>query len=119
MTYEQYWYGHPLMAADYVRAERYRQERMNEEAWLHGAYVKRALESTVGNMFIKDQSDAIEYPTEPIPLFKDEEDDAEQKQRTDREEQEILFAQAYMAQMMIAGENWGKKTDQGEDNGSG
>lgn len=92
---------------------------MNEEAWLHGAYVARALASTVGNMFIKDKSDAIEYPTEPIPLFKDEADDEEQKQRTDREEQEILFAQAYMAQMMIAGENWGKKTDQGEDDGNG
>ena len=29
-------------------------------------------------------------------------------------EQEILFAQAYMAQMMIAGQNWGKHEQQGE-----
>ena len=119
MTYEQYWYGHPLIAAEYIKAERFRQERMNAEAWLHGAYVARALASTVGNMFVKDKREAIEYPTEPIPLFKGEKKEEEPKQDTLKEEQEILFAKAYMEQLCRVGKDWGKKTEQGETNGGG
>lgn len=106
------------MALDYIKADRYRQERLNDIAWLNGAYIARALAATVGNMFIKDKRDAIEYPSTPIPIFKNGEEDTAPQLKDSKEEQEVLFAKAYMAQMMIAGADWGKK-DRGEDNACG
>lgn len=102
MTYEQYWYGDPLMARAFFEADKLRQERENEIAWLHGAYFLRALDTIVGNIFRKTGSQLAEYPQKPIPLRKTGED-----QIMD-EEQEAVFAMAYMSSMVQAGKNWGK-----------
>jgi len=102
MTYEQYWYGDPLMVRDFYKAEQLRQQRRNEEAWLNGVYIMHALNATVCNMFRKEQE---KYPDKPFELAKQEDNIDKQN----REEQEALFAQAYMSQMVQAGKNWGKK----------
>lgn len=103
MTYEQYWYGDPLMVRAYLDAEKHRKERFNQEAWLQGVYFLRALDSVVGNVFRKKGSTAAEYPKEPIPLDKPKEDKTE-----DDEDKEALRAKLYMMNMKRAGQSWGK-----------
>lgn len=105
MTYEQYWYGDPLMVRAYYKADRLRQERMNEQAWLYGSYVLRAIDSTIGNAFKKQGTRPSEYPRKPIEIVKKEETEEE---REAREEQEAVYAEAYMMNMVMAGKNWKK-----------
>ena len=106
MTYEQYWYGDPHMVRAYYAAEKMRQRRVNEEAWLHGAYVYRALDATVGNMMRKKGTQAVQYPSTPISL----DGDTQEAPNTERqEEQESVYAMAYMTNMVLAGKKWGQK----------
>ena len=36
MTYNEYWYGDPLMVRDYYRAFRIRRKQEDERMWLQG-----------------------------------------------------------------------------------
>lgn len=105
MTYEQYWYGDPLMVRDFYKAWKIRQQQINEQAWLNGVYFMKALEATVGNAMRKQGSQAIEYPSKPLELYKQEETE---EQKFLREEDEATFARAYMENMVLAGKNWKK-----------
>lgn len=105
MTYEQYWYGDPLMVRAFYKAEQLRQQRMNEEAWLFGSYTYRALDSTVGNMMREKGAIPSEYPEKPVELVKQEETEVKKE---NREEQEEVYALAYMTNMVMAGKNWHK-----------
>lgn len=101
MTYDQYWYGDPQMARAFYEAEKLRQERTNSEAWLQGIYFLHALNATVGNMFRKTGAKAAEYPKNPFPL-------GGAKAPKMSEDEEELFAMAYMSSMVQAGQNWKK-----------
>ena len=105
MTYEQYWYGDVHMARAFYKADKIRQKRMNDEAWLYGAYVAKALEATICNAFRKSGTPPLTYPKEPIgsdvPI--------EEEEKQEREDREALFAEAYMTNMFLAGQNWGKQ----------
>lgn len=68
MTYEQYWYGDPLMARAFYEAYQIKKDLVNDTAWLNGLYTFRALSATVGNLGKKRGSKPIEYPGEPIEL---------------------------------------------------
>jgi hypothetical protein len=104
MTYDQYWYGDPLMVRAFYAAHQLQEKQRNYDAWLHGAYVCRALEATVGNMFRKKGTQAIQYPKQPVGM------ENETQGMTERdEEEEKVWAKAYMMQMVRAGKNWGKK----------
>lgn len=106
MTYEEYWYGDPLMVRAFYKADKLRRERTDEEAWLYGLYVLNALNATVGNMFRKSGQPA-EYPKEPFLIQKQR----EERERSEREkEQEAIWARAWMSQFVMAGKNWGNKT---------
>lgn len=100
MTYDQYWYGDPQMARAFYEAEKLRQKLANRDAWLHGVYVYRALDATVGNMFRKTGSEPAVYPSKPIDF------DKEEAKMT--EEEEETYALAYMSSMVEAGRNWKK-----------
>lgn len=83
MTYDQYWYGDVRMTGAFLDADRRRQERFNEEAWLLGAYVYDA----VGRLapifrFGVDKPKAVPYREQPIDLFSDRE---KRKEEYDRE----------------------------------
>lgn len=107
MTYEQYWYGDPLMARAFYKADQLRQQRINDEAWLNGAYILRALQATVGNLFLKQGAKPYEYPRKPIDIAEETKEEKEL-----REEQEVVYAQAYMSNMILAGKSWGKEARQ-------
>ena len=103
MTYEQYWYDDPLMVRAFREADKIRQERANENAWLNGGYVALAISSTIGNAFRENSSQRIDYPERPIDIRKESEEEDE--------ELEILRARVYMNNMVWAGRNWGKQQD--------
>ena len=107
MTYEQYWFGDPLMVRAFFKAEKLRQQRVNEEAWLQGIYFYRALDATVGNIMRKQGTTPSEYPKQPFNIS-DEEREETRAQREKREEQEEAYALAYMTNMVMAGKNWKK-----------
>lgn len=106
MSYDQYWYGDPLMVRAFFKADKLRQERADEEAWTHGLYVLSALDATVGNMFRKSGQSPAEYPAEPFTITKRKE---KQKKTEEQQEQEATWALAWMSSFVNAGKNWGKK----------
>ena len=107
MTYDQYWGSNDQeLLREYREADKLRQERANTEAWLHGAYIAKAIEATIGNAFIEKGAKKAEYPKTPIPLIKEKKPDIEPEQK---KQNEALAAQAYMMQMVMAGKNWGKR----------
>ena len=101
MTYDEYWNGDPLMVRAFYKAHKLKQEMLDAEAWLHGMYVLRALEASVGNMFRKKGSQPSEYPKEPIGT-------QEAQNAKMNEDDEENFARAYMENMVMAGKNWHK-----------
>ena len=108
MTYEQYWYGDPLMVRAFYKAEKIRRNKMNESAWLQGIYFYQGLKATVGNLMRKKSDEEYKYPEKPIDL---EPEKLKNVVKTEeQEEQEKAFARAYMLQMMQAGKAWGKNS---------
>jgi len=115
MTWDQYWYGDPLMVRIFYKAERLRQERVNEEAWLYGAYVSKAIEGTICNAFLETGKPKMSYPDKPIQLSKDA--DTELNSDTESEDNDALFAKAWMNSFVQAGKNWDKSVVN-SDNGN-
>ena len=105
MTYEQYWYGDPLMVRAYFEAEQQRRQARNEYAWLQGQYMAEAINATVGNMMREKGSQPAKYPTKPYDITARRETE---KEKETREEQEAVYAKAYMMNMVMAGKNWKK-----------
>ena len=96
MTYEQYWDDDPNLAKAYREAHFLRLKRKNEELWLQGIYMTHALQSTVGNMFIKKGAKPIEYPKEPLAIT-----EKEVKERQERDAR-LKFERLKMAMEMRA-----------------
>ena len=103
MTYDQYWYGDPLMVRAFYKAEKMRQMQLDNLAWLNGLYVKSALESTVCNMLSGKNAEKLKYPENPI-MYQQEE---KNRQSAEKEKQEEAFAKLYMYNMVRAGKEWG------------
>ncbi len=83
MTYEQFWFGEPVIAKMYREAHTLSRKRKNEELWLSGIYFMDALASTVGNMFSKSK---FEYPSEPKPITEAELEERREREKREREE---------------------------------
>lgn len=105
MSYEQYWYGDPLMVGAFRKAEKLRQERVDYEAWLHGIYMRDAINSSIGNAFLPKGRSPLKYPAAPLLS---EENFKNRGKTVKDEEQEAAFAKLWMTQMCEAGKNWGK-----------
>ena len=101
MSYDDYWYGDVTMTRYYYEAHQIRLRQRDYESWLAGAYVKVAIESSIGNAFRKGE--AAQYPKEPYSV-------TAEKQKEANEEQQALFMQAWMEQFVEAGKNWGQKS---------
>jgi len=101
MSYDEYWNGDVWLAQAYYEADRKRTERMDLEAWLHGLYVAKAIDATVGNIGKRPGDKPTEYPDKPVTTTRPITE--EQKRQ-----QEIAFAEAYMNQMVLVGKDWGK-----------
>lgn len=109
MSYEQYWYGDPLMVGAFRKAQKIRQEHIDMEAWLHGTYIVQALQAVVGNMFLPKNKTPFSYPEEPLLQKERIERENQTREKTLAEEEaEVRWAEAYLDSLMEAGKNWGK-----------
>lgn len=111
MTVDEYWHGDVWLVEDFIKADKERQKRQNQEAWLQGLYIYDAMSCALANAFKKKSEQPAKYPEEPYQLFKDDlEEDIRltEQQREEQEEQERLQARLYMQQMVWAGRDWGK-----------
>ena len=88
MTYNDYWYGDPMLARYYLKAFQIKQKRelseMNSKAWLQGYYNYIALVYASPSFNSLKPSNPIEYLKEPIPLTKEEIARKEEKERQER-----------------------------------
>lgn len=79
MTPEQYWEGDPHLVRYYYEAHKLRNEQKNQEFWLQGLYVYKAVETVVGNALRKKGAAPLKYIEKPIDLSPKEEIDAEKE----------------------------------------
>lgn len=91
MTYDEYWNGEAGLATAYRKAERIREERLNQEMWLQGAYFKSALDASIGTAF---GSRRIDYAKRPFALT---EEDSERAEEEDRKARLEAFRDSLMA----------------------
>ena len=68
MSWENYWDGDPLAVKHYREADRLRQERMNEQAWLTGMYVYSAIADLTPAINPFSKARPREYMKQPISL---------------------------------------------------
>lgn len=95
MTYDQYWRQDCDLVKAYRKADDIRRKRVNQEAWLQGAYIYHALcdVAPVLHAFAKNGTEPLPYPDRPFPLT-----DAETKDREDEAMKERASAFAALVE---------------------
>lgn len=114
MSREEFWEQDVELAKFYREADRLRQQRQNQAAWLQGLYVYEAIcdAAPILHAFAKKGTKPVPYREAPYELF------AEKKQKTmTKEERSDAKAKAMMEMMMV---NINRKFERkgGEENGS-
>ena len=66
MTYEQFWYGEPIMAKYYYETHKRLMKQQNEMMWVNGMYTLNALQVALNNAFDKRK---IKYVEKPFDIF--------------------------------------------------
>lgn len=105
MTYEQYWCGDPYMVKAYEDAYLLKRRVKNEELWLQGLYIYRAVRAVVASALSGRQEKYISNPLDFLPKTKAE------KQR-DEYEKKLKVIQ-FFDSMRIKGQN---ESSKGVDN---
>lgn len=107
MSYELYWDGPSDAAKAYRKADRLRQERMNVDAWLHGAYFYSAIADLVPaiNPFSKNRpKNYMDKPFElnaPKPVTQEDEEKRILKSRAIMEAFAAKFNQDFEAKQKL------------------
>lgn len=94
MTYEQYWHGDVSLTRTFIEADKIRQRRKNEDAWLQGMYIYDALArvSPIFRAFAPRGTKASPYPTKPYDLDGKEKTKADKAQAEENERlKAVLF----------------------------
>ena len=86
MTYEQFWEEDPSLVIAYRKAHKLKQRESNEMMWLQGVYTIHALQTVVGNAFLKKDAEPFRYPSEPLPITEKELREKEEKEARQRAE---------------------------------
>ena len=68
MSVEQFWESTDIEVHAYEKAY---YERTSKEAWLYGLYNYQAQSIALSNAFASKKSDKVEYPHQPISMFKE------------------------------------------------
>ena len=99
MSYEQFWEKDCCMVKFYRRAQKIRDERMDEEAWLQGLYFYSALcnASPLFRAFTKGTVKATPYQSEPFTtsLKKSKSKAAIEQKKRNGIEYMIMFAERF------------------------
>lgn len=100
MTDVQYWDGDNTLVKYYREAESLRAERENQTLWLQGMYIYDAVSrlTPVLHAFAKKGTKAKPYPTEPYPINKRTEKQAEERKEKAKSEKGLRYMQSLMLQ---------------------
>ena len=69
MPLAEFWNGPPHNVYYYQQAHRYKVQEINQIAWIQGAYIKSALDATVGNLMKKKGAKANRYVEKPFDIL--------------------------------------------------
>jgi len=92
MTYEQYWYGDVWMVKAIREADKLRQERQNQEAWLQGMYFYEGVSVAMYNAMRGKGQPPKQYATQPYE-FGPSKEKSELDDGMTKEEREVLIAE--------------------------
>ena len=76
MSADEYWNSDPYLFRGYVAAQKLRNERKNEEMWLHGIYIMEAVATVMS-----DKKHKHKYPTKPLDIIPKEKDPQTERQK--------------------------------------
>lgn len=103
MTYEQYWYGDPWMVRYYEDAYLLKRKVRNEELWLQGLYIYRAVHAVVASALGNRSEKYINNPIDFLPKTK-----AEKKRDQYQKRQKVIN---FFDSLLV--KNKEKKSDKG------
>lgn len=81
MTWEQYWYGDPWMAKFFQDAYLLKRRVKNEELWLEGLYIYRAVHAVVASAIGNRSEKYLTNPIDFLPKTKAEKMQEEYEKR--------------------------------------
>ena len=99
MSYDEFWYGDVRLVEFYRKAHELKTRRENEMMWMQGVYNLKALEATVGNLFLKKGASPNTYPTAPFPITEAEHRELKAKEEAQRQERMKAEFARFVAQM--------------------
>lgn len=80
MTFDEYWNGSSERTRAYRESWELKRRQINQQMWMQGLYMVKAINATVGNM-LSDKSTKITYPEEPLPMSQQEREEQEERAR--------------------------------------
>lgn len=99
MSYEEFWCGDVELVVFYRKAHELKTRRENEMMWMQGVYHLKALEATVGNLFLKKGASPNTYPTAPFPITESEHREMKAREEALRQERMKAEFARFVAQM--------------------
>lgn len=82
---DEFWNGSPYLVRYYQEAHKLKVEEENQIAWLHGLYIKSALDSSLSNLFRKKGSKSVPYIEKPLEIFEKTEKEKEKEAIKERQ----------------------------------
>lgn len=76
MTADEYWYGDPHLFTGFIKAQKLRNQKKNEELWLQGIYISEAIAAV-----LSDKKNKHKYPKEPFDLYPKPKDPETERQK--------------------------------------
>ena len=67
MTYDEFWFGEPIIAKFYAEKHKLLRKQENERMWVNGMYTLNALQVAINNAFDKHKIKYIEKPFDIFP----------------------------------------------------
>ena len=107
MSYDEYWNCSPKRYKAYRKAHELKNEQRNQEMWLQGFYVYKAIETALHNQpaFATKPPKPVSYLQEPISLKPLSEEEKRQKEEKEQEKKMADF-QKYLTDLQ---KNWENK----------
>ena len=72
MSYDEFWYGKPILAKYYREKHKLEIEQTNQQLWLQGLYIYDAFAVVLSNAFSKRKKKYIEHPLDLFPPTEEE-----------------------------------------------
>lgn len=96
MSSAEYWEGDPSLPRYFRKAFKMRQERENEQAWLHGLYVYDATISALTHLS-KDKKDHKSYALKPYSFDPEEQAEEQEAQVEEAQAQAEVWMKSWAA----------------------